>query len=388
MRKSVFLAAAIILVLCATSRAVSIGVSPGKANIEGMYKDGYAEAEFLVSSASQNNIAVNVRAEGEIKDWIRLPDDKTFSVRMGEPKRLSVAIITPADAKSGNYSGRMEFLAEESGGTGIIGTFVKTGVLVPVNVEITGHEIIKCIAGGISVGKTEEGQPLRFSLLLQNKGNVRIKPRIVIDVWDTEMKELIDSAVVEAEEILPTKQSEIRGEAYFPNTENKRYKVSFSIEECNFMEIVDLDVLKKGVLEEKGQILGIKGKDVAKTGEILPIRTEFENTGEARVIAKFIGEVFLEGEKIGAIDSENIYIEAGETIVLLSYYSPKKAGRYTIIGRVEYGEKSTEELSYSFVVQSESNKAKLSLPIIIVYAAILAGTTLLLARIYLFNKKK
>lgn len=387
MKKSVFLTVGIMLILCSSCYAASLGISPGRIDLSGMYKDGYAEAEFLVSSASQNYVTVNARTEGEIKDWIRLPDDKTFSVKMGEPRKIKIIVITPSDAKSGNYSGSVEFLAEEKNETGTIGTVVKTGVIVPVNIEVTGKEIIKCIAGGLSLEKLEEGQPLRFSLLLQNRGNVRVMPKIETDIWTSDMKDLIESGTVTVDEILPTKENEVRDEIFLKLIKSGQYKLSFSIDECNYLEILNLDVLEKGSLKEKGELLGIMGKDSSKPGEIIPIKAEFKNTGETRVIAKFLGEIFLEGKSVDNMSSDNVYIEPGETVTLLSYYSAKKPGKYTVIGKIEYNNKLSEEVSYDFVVQDNSSGNRFSL-VFLLYLGILAGIGFIAARIYLSNKKK
>jgi len=76
----------------------------------------------------------------------------------------------------------------------------------------------------------------------------------------------------------------------------------------------------------------------------------FENTGEIDTMAKFKGEIYHEGNLLDVLESDEMFVEAGETANLVSYYKIMEPGSYTIRGRVLYSGKETEEKEVSFSV--------------------------------------
>ena len=83
---------------------------------------------------------------------------------------------------------------------------------------------------------------------------------------------------------------------------------------------------------------------------VIKVVAHFKNTGEIDTMAKFKGEIYHEGNLLDVLESEEMFVEVGETANLVSYYKILKPGNYTIRGRVYYAGKETEEKEVSFSV--------------------------------------
>jgi len=99
---SVILAA---LTLSAGSVAISVGVSPGTMKFEDLLRGGYAEAEILVSTSSDDALSGTVSTRGDIGNWLSFEPQ---SFELGQEKsivRIKVIIQPPADVANGAYEG-------------------------------------------------------------------------------------------------------------------------------------------------------------------------------------------------------------------------------------------------------------------------------------------
>jgi hypothetical protein len=348
LEKRVFLFVAVLLMFCPSSYAFNIGISPARAEFSGMTKDGYSEGYFLVSTDSPDYVVVSVSSKDNLGSWLSFSSEE-FRVRAHEPYHLKVVVVTPIDVMAGNYSGRIELVARKSSEKEGMGSDVAIGALVPVRIEVGGEDVIGCMFSVSEIMMTEEEMPVYMRFLAKNTGNARIMPKVEADVWSSDLKSIVLSRDFYFGEILPGRTEELKAEMT-SNLNEGTYKLSVNVPVCGFFRVFDLEVLEKGSLKTEGSILGLSLKDAAGAREIVPVRAEFKNNGETRVIARFEGEVFFEGRLIGNVSSENIYIEPGETITLVGYYSPNEPGGYTVIGKVLYNGKITDELSGSFRV--------------------------------------
>jgi hypothetical protein len=80
------------------------------------------------------------------------------------------------------------------------------------------------------------------------------------------------------------------------------------------------------------------------------VHASFENTGEIDTMAKFKGEIYHEGNLLDILESEEMFVEVGETGKLTSYYKTLESGSYAIKGCVFYAGKETAEKVVSFDV--------------------------------------
>jgi hypothetical protein len=118
-------------------------------------------------------------------------------------------------------------------------------------------------------------------------------------------------------------------------------------------------------------------------GEIVEIVGAFSNTGERSVDAKFSGTVSNEEEIVGLLESDTLRVAPGETVKLVTYFTPQKEGRFVVAGRVLYNNKLTfEKGTVINVTTAEPKTANISrwIPILL-YILIFALIIFLLSKI-------
>ena len=103
------------------------------------------------------------------------------------------------------------------------------------------------------------------------------------------------------------------------------------------------DILEKGGITDRGNLVRIENEIWAVTGEIMPITAVFKNTGPRTVSARFKGEITYNGKVVKIIDTDILDAEPGEVVQLQTFFKPTKAGQYSINGRVHFNNKLTTE---------------------------------------------
>jgi len=370
--------------------AVSIGVSPGRLDFPNMLKAGYAEKLVTVSTNSQTDLVAHFDKEGDIKDWVIFePYDQYFTLSLNNPYKVKVIIEPPEDAKNGSYRGSIRFVTDRFGTiTGRAGGFVKAAVQMNLNVEITGIEIFKCRAGGFIVKDTEVGYPVEFSATIINDGNVRIKPKITVDIWDQYQTNLVLSKEFQDVEILPTVTKIITKEISSERLPIGQYWVDINVGECHGGDLLTFSIVEKGGIVDKGELVHISNKPWAYVGETIEINTLFRNTGVRTVTAHFKGSIRLDDKIIEIIETEEIDVPNGESTSFITYFTPEKPGRYVISGRVIYNKKLTyEKGSVLNVNPVPGEPAKLGIIQLFLYVIIVI-TIIYLIRLIIKEKRR
>lgn len=332
------------LLLISFVNAVSIGISPGRLRFEEVLRSGHAQRTLTITTSSEETLKGHFKATGDIKDWLSFdPDSTSFSLSRSSPYKLKVKINPPADVRTGNYSGHIEFITDTVGNVaGRAGGVVKTAVIMIVNSEVTGEEFIECRAGAFSIKDTEVDFPLEVSWNIINDGNVRLEPTVKIDVWDQLQENLLLSKTVTGDEILPTTQ-ETMSKSISHNLDVGQYWADLRVKECNAGGFLTFSIVEKGGIIDKGYIGDILHKPWVFTGETVEIKVQFVNQGPRSVNAKFKGNIRLDDRIVKIIESEEIIVPSGENGDFIIYFTPETAGRYVLSGRVMYNNKLTFE---------------------------------------------
>jgi hypothetical protein len=380
----------IVCILSSSVIAVSIGVSPGRLTFRNVLKSGYAEREITVTTDSSNEMIAHFEKDGDIKDWIYFePYDQYFSLSVLNPYKVKVVIEPPDDAKNGSYHATIRFVTDRFGQiTGTAGGVVKAAVQIDVYTDITGEEIFKCRAGGFNIKDSEIGFPIDFSATVINDGNVRIKPKITIDIWDQFQQNLVLSRSFSDVEVLPTVQKIIAKQISSANIPIGQYWASISVGECEGSELLTFSIVEKGGIVDKGDLVEISNKPWAYVGETVQINVLFRNSGIRTETASFKGTIKLNDKILQVIQSEEIDVLSGDATTFSSYFTPEKPGRYVISGRVTYNKKITYEkgsvLNVNPVPQEPGKSGALQL---FIYVLIII-TILYLIRLILKEKRK
>ena len=105
----------------------------------------------------------------------------------------------------------------------------------------------------------------------------------------------------------------------------------------------------------EGDLIAMSTVDEPSIGQVIEILATFDNTGAIDTNAKFVGELYIDGNKADVVTSDELFTPAGETSDLAAYVSLETPGEYVILGHVLYEGKKTDtkELSFS-IPETES----------------------------------
>jgi len=366
--------------------SVSLGVSPGRIRYDNMLKDGYAETTVVLSTNLPGEMLGHFYVEGELKDWISFGQNYTnFSISVDNPLPLKVVAKTPPDARSDVYTGKIVFVTDRYGEVSSrAGGFVSAAINLPLSIIVSDLEIRSCSAGAFRFADVEIDYPLELSFTVENNGNVRLRPKVEVNIWDQLQDDLVLDHTLLSEEVLPTVTKQISKKISKKQLPPGQYWAKVSIDECGASDLVTFSVVEKGAIVDKGTLDVISNKAWAYTNETVPIVATFTNKGPRTVTAKFVGKIMLKNKIVQLIDTDEVEIPSGEVGNIETYFTPMKPGMYTISGRVRYNKKLTYEKTSILNVNRapetvESNSMRMFL--LLIYLIIISIIIFLVKRI-------
>ncbi len=344
-----------IFLLLMIDATMALGAGPDL-NFANVLRGGYSEQALFVMNTEDNIIQVNIKKEGEVAELIRFyskenasfnPD--SFLVAPRSTLAVQVVVVPPFDVQVRSYNGRLTVASSSITNESVEGTSIElqTAIAVPVRIELTGQQIVDYAVESLHIRDAEEGMPIQLSLTGENKGNVRIRPNIHVDILDRDRKNILRSLDLTASEILPTtKKIDVLNITNDLQIGQYWAVVNVSVPDKSvYSDLITFDVIETGSLRVKGELVRIDNFIWVEVGDVVRINAIFKNTGELSVTAKFKGEVYYdkEGKIVGLLESEEISVPAGEEIQLPTFFTPQKDGRHSIKGVVYYSKKVTFE---------------------------------------------
>jgi len=336
------------LIAAGSVDAVSIGAGPSTIDFGKLVKGGYAESQVTVSTSGDEELTCTVEYEGDIKDWLTTDKGNQFTIAPNSRANIKLIVQPPANAANGRYEGALYIKAAPTstieGGTGLV---VGAGVKIKIVAEISGDEVVSYKLKSASVSNTETGYPIKFTTIIQNTGNVKVKPTVKIDIYDVSGT-LKKSQTQSKDDILPTVESTTAIEIPSDGLDVARYTAKITL--GNEEQTLTFNILDKGTLALKGVLKTVQlNKIWAEVGETVKISGSVENTGEVLIQgAKLNVEVYMIDERYQTeklvktfTSEENLDVPVGQTIDLVAYFTPSTAGRYNIQGTVTYAAKKT-----------------------------------------------
>ncbi len=322
----------------------------GAISYQDVLQNGYAQEYVLVTTDSSTPITGTYQLEGELAPWIRLePANETFVFSSERPYQVAVIVEPPADAQLRRYAGSLRFLTGELTRTGDskIGQTTRAAFLIKINAGLTGTEMLRCQMGGVAIIDTEVGDPFDLVAGIHNTGNVRITPSFNVLVYDQEQTTLLLNTTLEPGlSVLPTTTREYRLQV--PNRlPIGQYWARVTGLPCGNAAFLTFDVVERGGIADKGELVRITVSPWARTGDIVPIQAVFKNTGPRIVTARFKGTITQQDttKLFKVIDTESVNVLPGQTVELETFFNPLEAGQYVIAGRVNYNSKITFQKS-------------------------------------------
>ena len=342
-----------LMLFLAANVAMALGVGPSALKFEKVLRGGYAEQTLIIMNTADAPIEIKVQKEGEVAEWLRFYSRENTSFNPASfiigPRanfQLQVIVTPPLDAQVRVYDGRLTVISsspKDQPEGNVLG--IETAVAASVRIELTGEQIVDYAVDGVQISDAEEGLPIMLAISGENKGNVRIKPNIHVDILDRDKKNVLRSLDLTGSEVLPTTKkidvlnitNDLQIGQYWAVV-----NVSVSGKQV-YSQILTFDVFEKGSLRVKGELVRIDNEIWAEIGDVVKINAIFKNTGELSVNAKFKGEVYFDGKIVGLLESEELIVPAGEEMQLPTFFTPQKDGRHAIKGAVYYSKKVTFE---------------------------------------------
>jgi len=357
----------IIISISVNVGAVGMGVSPGSVSFKNVLRGGYAEKTVMVSTSSDVPIECEVSAEGPFKDWLSYSPGKTFTLSPRSHFRLKIIVQPPDDVPNGVYDGYITVAILPKGGPGAgMGAAISAAVSLRSSIEISDLEILHYNVLAVSVKDTEERMPIEFSMDLENDGNVRLYPKIHIDILSEDKSSILKSVDYSEKLLLPTTKESILITIENDLPIGKYFgKVTAYMNNNVIMEkLLGFEVLERGSLRIQGKLLKIElNKIWVEVGEIVEVKAYFKNTGVLAAPAIFKGKATLDDSVVGIIESDEIEIPVGQTGELTTYFTPKESGRHIISGRVYFSKKVTHEKSSILnVMEAEIKETTTTIP--------------------------
>jgi len=354
MDKKVLVASGLIclclLALTSSASAAGIGVSPPTLRYEKVLKGNTAQEQFTIFNSADADVYYDIRIEGN--DWFSFEPDSPVKVPAKGSVRVNAIVNPPGDTANGVYN--CTIYVEPAGANVTAGEGAVMGILPAIglttSIEITGEQILAGNVYKISVESNEIDKPIRFKIGFANTGNVKAKPETSINI-------LKDARIVEklirSDEIIPGASKEITAEWIGEDVGEYGSNVKVTVNgELLSERGLKFDVLERGALRCKGEIVEIKVPNEVSVGMPAKIEVGFKNTGSIALEAKIKGDVIHNRELVEVMESEPVLIDVGKTATLTAYINPAEPGDYLVDGDVIYEGKKVEMNQITISVKS------------------------------------
>ena len=277
---------------------------------------------------------------------------ESVAVPSKENTSVLVRFSIPGDAANGTYSGSLDAETGPLGEEGGQGIRLRTSVAVTISV--TGTQVLRGTVNRIEARDTEIGLPLCIEVSFANTGNVVAQPDISVTITRdnqtvAQFSHGETTVEVDSQQIIEIDWDTSGSQAgdYFAAVDVSLGGSSIATKKLPFK------ILPRGSLAGDGKLLSLDYEGQPATNTVTKIQATFQNTGTVETQAKFIAEVYRDGNLVDALQSEESIVAAGKQDTLTSYFKPDQPGNYSVKGHVIYGEKKTEEKEISFTVAGD-----------------------------------
>lgn len=345
----------ILSMIFATSIVVNtsaIGVSPGLITINNTVPEGYVEKTLAISTAGKEDLTLKIEAGGEIKDWITFePNESQIILPKKSAKQVLVKIAIPSKAQKGEYEGEVIISTIYKGNLSgnVSGALFMPGLIVKIQLTITGMKVLGYEVNSISVKDTEQDYPVEFTVTASNTGNAVVTPRLHFTMLNDEGKEIGRTFDYSETAILPTTSKQFS--VWVPTKGMKIGDYYANVtSDLGYEQLLFFHILTPGTyLIVRGELEQISlDKTWVKPEETVEVNGTFINDGQRFInSAKLKCESYVTDptygtrELVGISEGKPRNASVGEKITLSAYVTPPTYGKYSIECLVLYDGKRT-----------------------------------------------
>jgi preprotein translocase subunit YajC len=371
-------------------------IGPSYLAINNILKGSEFSQEIIIENMDNIDHNINLNFTGEIESWVlfyklsnrTLPITSIF-VNKSSLVPVLFVVTVPLDAANKIYFGNISAVFEDSV-TNETGVDVQLRGIAPVQIIVTGEQILNVSIISMSIRNVENGFNAKIKIDFQNTGNVMAKPLVEVTfnrVGSENGGDIkISSNDYNFQEMRPgeTRTYEMEwdtGEAQLVQYGNYSAYFNITLEGTVVSEkTLYFEVYDKGSRLRDGRLDEMKLQGIPEKGKYAVIFTNFTNTGEIDINSQFNGSVYRDGKLILIFNSSSINVDTYEKATFESNIPIKEDGQYIVKGHVYYydvknvvnGETEGLEVAFSIGVTSLFGIDSLTLiSIIIIIIALL-----------------
>ncbi|MDD5111364.1 MAG: hypothetical protein PHG85_02340 [Candidatus Altiarchaeota archaeon] len=348
-KKTAISAAIITIALILSQDALAIGISPGSATFDNMMRGGYGEQTLGLSNAGDNDLVIIANLDGQAKSWITI---EPALVNATLPKRgtllFKIKVMLPPSVSTGTYNATLQLstLNLEDFTSGSSGAKVMPGLSVPIKIIVSGQELIDYEIQGFTVGDTEKDEPIKYAIIVNNKGNVQVTPNITIEVLNADKSRTFFTEEVPKTAILPSTKQTIEGSIDSEGMKIGRYwlrATAYLRDRTLPKKEIDFNIVAVGAISLSGEFTELIIPKTASPGDKVRVTAYLQNTCDKVLDAQSSCEVLSGGKIVDNLESKELRVEPGAVGELASYFTvPSGGGEYQFKCLINYQSKQTE----------------------------------------------
>jgi hypothetical protein len=291
-----------------------------------------------VQNPSDTPSGIGIQRSGEVAAWTTTDPPGNFTIPAHGVRQVALSVAVPDGAGLGNHKGQLTFIADPKTGPSGSGSTIRPSVGLLLNATVGGDPVTRLTWLSTRVEDAQSGGPVHAFAAVRNDGNVRTTAEATGHVlpFDPEADDVLSEASGSLL-LQPGEEGEVPV-TFAAGLTTGQYRARLRSPPADgFEQVVPFKVLPPGGQAPDGVLRAIVHVPFGKAGTPVRLDAWFENTGNLTIAsAAFHGEVRKGAILLDTIDSEALVVAAGKHANLTAYWTPPKAGTYTVIGHVTY----------------------------------------------------
>ncbi len=377
----------------------ALGISPAAITIDNVGPDNIIEKTLYISRSQYAEAeTAKIYILGTAAPYLSLPGGEDLILPAGQQTTPFTLVLSSGSLAAGDYQATITVNKQPNENIqleqGSAGSLILEGTQGQINFTVINSAVESYTIQDVSIADTEEGQPLGFSFIINNTGNVDARPTsidfLAVDQQDPEntYHEIISEADITITPAFQTMRVDFQLAGNPLKQGNYKVTITFYHDDTVIYQIdsLGLQVFPPGTLQQAGLLNSFAtDKSDYQSGEIVKFIGRFQNSGTIGLEASLVTEIFYKDERIEVIKEDPLFIPINALVDLESLYTPAKGGDYTAQGYVSFGPYKTEVLEAQFKVKEVSPWL---LIIILAGATIVAGALLFLLYRVLLRRRR
>ncbi len=330
-----------------------LGVTPAEVEIAtGQPGEAY-RAIVEIQNEFDSETRIELKPTGEVGAWTTTDHADSFTIPARTHERVELTIRIPSGAVNGSYQGQLQVTADPKEQPSGSGASIQYAVAVLLNVTIGGQPVRDLVWGEATAEDVEIGSSPQVSARVLNSGNVRDTARAQATI--TPLNGSTELATATGELRLDPGQEGMLDFPFDHALPEGQYQVHLEEDGGDFEATLSFKVVPPGVLGKDGTLRFISHEPWVAVDRPVEIAGVFENTGTSRIArATFTARILLDGELVGALESQPRVLEAGHLVNLTDVFTPDQPGTYHIEGTVTYDGFQTDQKTSILNVQGDA----------------------------------